>query len=75
MLKQTLLFQKCSVNSATGYTRCSFPQADFAEIHMGMYGFTDEFSRNLKYLLTVYTKVWIQPTYPEHREEYTAVQK
>lgn len=33
------------------------PKAQSAEIHKGMYGFTDEFTRNLKYLLTVHTMV------------------
>lgn len=56
-LKQTLLFQKRSMNSATGYTHCLLLQADCAEIHVGAHGFTDEFIRNLKYLLTADTKV------------------
>lgn len=66
-LKQTLLFQKCSMNSVTGYTHCLLPQADCAEIHVGTHGFTDEFIRNLKYLLTADTQVRMQPMYSEHR--------
>ena len=74
-LKQTLLFQNHSMNSATGDKHCLLPQADCAEIHVGTHDFTDEFIRNLKYLLTTHTKVRMQPTYSEHREEYKAVQE